>query len=339
VPPPRPIDRDLALAEAQKALLAQGITTIHDMGTSIEDWQAFRRAGDEGRLQIRIISYASEIENMVAIAGPRPTPWLYDDHLRMIGVKLYLDGALGSRGAWLKAPYADRPGESGLAFLTDSQLGNKFSRASMDGFQLAVHAIGDRANAQVLDAIEEVSPVFTGDRRWRIEHAQIVDPADIPRFAQHGIIASMQPVHETSDRVMAEVRLGPERLHGAYAWHSILAAGGRIAFGSDVPVESPNPFVGIAVAMTREDENGEPFGGWLPEERVGRLTAISGFTRDAAYAGFAEDRLGTLMPGMRADFLIIDADLQLSSPRDIRNTEVEEVWIGGKRVYQRDSSR
>ncbi len=339
VPLPRPAERDLALDEAQKALLKVGITAIADMGTSIEDWQSFRRAGDDGRLNIRIMSYAAGIDHMVAIAGPRPTPWLYDDRLRMGGVKLYLDGALGSRGAWLKKPYADAQGQTGLPMLASAELRNLMVRASMDGFQTAVHAIGDAGNAEAISAVEELSDTFKGDRRWRIEHVQIVEPADLPRLAKNGIISSMQPVHQTSDRTMAEARLGKDRLAGAYAWNSIAKAGGRLAFGSDVPVESPNPFHGLAVAISREDEKGQPFGGWLPQERVTREQALSGFTRDAAYAGFAEGRIGALSPGHRADFILVDTDPLLASPSQIRATQVAETWVGGRPVYKKDGGK
>lgn len=334
IPPARPVDRDQALVEAQNILLAQGITAIADMGTSIEDWQSFRRAGDSGRLNIRIMSYAAGIQNMIAIGGPGPSPWLYDDRLRLNGVKLYLDGALGSRGAWLKSDYADKPGERGLPFLNDTQLLNLMSRASMDNFQLAIHAIGDRANQQVLDAMDELKDVFGTDRRWRIEHAQILDTQDIMRFAKLGAIASMQPVHQTSDRNMAEQRLGTARLDGAYAWRSLEDAGVLLAFGSDAPVESANPFIALAVAMTREDQNREPFGGWRPEERLSRESALAGFTINAAYAGYAEGRFGSLMPGNRADFLIIDQDIMLASPSAIRNITPKETWIGGRKVWQ-----
>ena len=335
IPAPRPVERDLALGKAQDILLANGVTSIADMGTTMQDWQSYRRAGDKGQLKIRIISYAAEIENMVAIAGPGPSPWLYDDHLKLAGVKLYVDGALGSRGALLKQPYADMPGESGLAMLTSAQLKNKMSRAAMDGFQTAVHAIGDKANDEVLSAIEELRETYKGDRRWRIEHAQIIDPVDISRFAATGTIASMQPVHQTSDRQMAEARLGPDRLRGAYAWKSLLDSGATLAFGTDVPVESSAPFPGLAAAMTREDASGQPFGGWMPEERLSREQAWQAYTNGAAYAAFAEDRLGSLEPGKRADFLIIDRDLMLATPAQIRTTQVLQTWIDGKPVFIR----
>lgn len=333
IPPPLPREQDLAFSKAQAILLAAGITTVADMGTTSDDWNVYRRAGDAKVLRIRIISYAHGIEPLVAIAGAGPTPWLYDDRLRMVGVKIYSDGALGSRGAWLKAPYADAPSETGLGFLTDAKLRNLMVRAAMDNFQIAVHAIGDRANAQVLDAVQELEETFKGDRRWRIEHAQVIDPADIPRFAPLGVIASMQPVHQTSDRLMAEARLGPTRLAGAYAWESLRRTGAKLAFGSDMPVESPNPFPGLAAAITREDAAGEPFGGWQPQERVSREVALAGFTTGGAYAGFAEDRLGMLQPGYRADFLIVDTDPLESTPAQLRATKVLETWIGGERAY------
>ena len=205
----------------------------------------------------------------------------------------------------------------------------------MDGFQTAVHAIGDKANDEVLSAIEELRETYKGDRRWRVEHAQIIDPADIGRFAATGTIASMQPVHQTSDRLMAEARLGPDRLPGAYAWKSLLDSGAILAFGTDVPVESSEPFPGLAAAMTREDAAGQPFGGWMPEERLSREQAWQAYTNGAAYAAFAEDRLGSLEPGKRADFLIIDRDLMLATPAQIRATQVLQTWIDGKPVFIR----
>jgi predicted amidohydrolase YtcJ len=333
VPAIQPRERDIALSKAQAILLANGITAIADMGTSVDDWNVFRRAGDADVLKVRIISYAGGLEPALSVAGSGPTPWLYDDRLRMVGIKLYSDGALGSRGAWLKAPYADAPKETGLGFMTDARLRNLMVRASMDRFQLAIHAIGDRANEQILSAIEELAPSYPGDRRWRIEHVQVLDVADIARMGRNGVIASMQPVHQTSDRLMAEARLGPARLAGAYAWESVRKTGAHLAFGSDVPVESPNPFPGLAAAITREDAAGQPFGGWQPQERVAREVALAGFTTEAAFAGFAEDRIGMLQPGYRADFVIVDTDPLESTPQQLRATRVLETWIGGERAY------
>ncbi|WP_324828227.1 amidohydrolase [Qipengyuania zhejiangensis] len=336
IPAPRPVERDLAFAEAQKVLHRQGITAVADMGTTIEDWQAFRRAGDAGSLTLRIMSYAHGPDAMDLISGARPSPWLYDDKLRMNGVKLYLDGALGSRGAWLKRPYADDPGNTGLPLMAEAQFRNVLVRAAQGGFQPAIHAIGTAANADALNAIVEIAESFPGDRRWRIEHAQIVDPADLPKFAQQGIIASMQPVHQTSDRLMAEARLGADRLDGAYAWNTILSVGGKLAFGSDAPVESADPFAGLAAATTRMDANGEPFGGWRPQDRVTREKALAGFTSDAAYAGFAEGRFGRLLPGERADFVLVDRDPLMATPAQLRATKVLETWVGGRKVYDAD---
>ena len=334
VPAPRPEDRDMALAKAQDILLAKGVTAIADMGTSIEDWQAFRRAGDNGSLRVRIMAYAAGVDAMSLIGGPGPTPWLYDERLRLNGVKLYVDGALGSRGASLKAPYADAPNTKGLRITGDTQLKNLMSRAALDKFQVAVHAIGDAANMAVLSAIEDMSQTYGGDRRWRIEHAQVVDPADIARFGKHGIIASMQPVHQTSDREMAEKRLGPARLSGAYAWKSIEASGAKIVFGSDVPVEAADPFDGWAAAISRTGADGQPLGGWQPQERVSREDAFAAYTSGGAYAGFAEGRFGRLVAGERADFVLIDRDPFLATPAQLRQTRVNEVWLNGRKVWQ-----
>ena len=334
IPAPNPEDRDLALMKAQELLLANGVTAMADMGTSIEDWQTFRRAGDEGRLNFRIMSYADSIDNMVLMAGGGPTPWLYDDKLRMNGIKLYLDGALGSRGAYLKAPYADAPDQRGLVLTDSTKLRNLVSRATIDNFQIAMHAIGDAANAEALDVIAEIQDSYKGERRWRIEHAQVVDPVDIPRFGQLNVIASMQPVHQTSDRVMAEARLGPNRLTGAYAWRSLADNGAVLAFGSDAPVERPEPFTGLAAAISRTDASGQPFGGWMPQEQVSRERALSAYTANAAYAGFAEGRFGQLKKGERADFVIVDRDPLVSSPDEIRATRVIETWVGGRKVYE-----
>ncbi|WP_421839282.1 amidohydrolase [Novosphingobium sp.] len=340
VPPPTARDYDSAFALAQREFYRRGLTAVADMGSTMEDWQTFRRAGDLNTLYVRIMAYGSGIENTVEIGGPGPSPWLYADRLRLNGVKLYMDGALGSRGAWLKAPYADKPDTRGLPRLTQTQLGNLMSRAAMDQYQIAVHAIGDEANAVLLGAMEDLAQTYKGDRRWRIEHAQVIDPADWPiaaRVAKSvGLIASMQPVHQTSDRLMAEARLGPNRLAGAYAWASAKANGAVLAFGSDSPVELPDPWAGFAAAISRVDENGQPPQGWQPQERVGRETALAGYTAQAAYAGFAEKRFGRLAPGLRADFIFVDTDPMIATPEAIRKTRVFETWVGGGKVWDAD---
>lgn len=324
-PPPAPKDRDIALEKAQRTLLAAGVTAIADMDTSIDDWQAFRRSADRGALRVRIMAYAAGVENMVQIAGPEPTPWLYEDRLRLGGLSLVLDGALGSRSAWLKADYADAPGQRGLPMIADAQLRNVMSRAAMDNFQIAVHAVGDAANGEALDAITELRETYQGDRRWRIEQAQVVDPADLPRFGQLGVVASMQPA---ADWRMARARLGEGRLKGAKAWKAMLDNRVPLAFGTGAPAQSPNPFPAIAAAISGEDADGA-----RPEQRIAFPAALAAFTRGAAYAGFAEQRFGSLTPGQRADFLLIDRDISTAPPADIGATQVLETWIGGKRVY------
>ncbi len=208
----------------------------------------------------------------------------------------------------------------------------------MAGFQVAIHAIGDAANAQVISTYEKLAKYCAEDCRWRIEHFQVVDPADIARLAPAGIVASMQPTHQTSDRLMAEKRLGPDRLAGAYAWQSVLKSGARLAFGSDFPVESPNPFPGLSAAISRQDLDGQPPGGWIPSERLTFEQALAAFTRGAAYAGFAEDRIGALEPGKWADFIIIERDPTKVDPRELARTQVLETWIAGKKVWERPSA-
>ena len=338
VPATTPAEMDRALDAAQQALLATGLTAVTDMGTSAAGWQAMRRAGEAGRLKLRLIGYSDGLDPLRAIGAKQPSAWLYGDRLRLAGVKLYADGALGSRGAWLKRPYADQPDSVGLRFLSDTELLSQAREAAAAGFQLAIHAIGDAANAQVISVFEDLTRGDGPWRRSRIEHVQVIDPADIPRLAKAGIIASMQPTHQTSDRLMAEKRLDPPRLEGAYAWQTILKSGARLAFGSDFPVESANPFPGLAAAISRQDMAGQPPGGWRPEERVTFAQALAGFTRDAAYAGFAEDRIGSLEPGKWADFIILDRDPTKVDPQALARTAVLETWVGGKKVWAKTPS-
>jgi predicted amidohydrolase YtcJ len=336
IPAATPAEVDQALAKSQEILLGVGVTGVGSMSTSLADWQAFNRAGSTGTLQVRLMAYIAAAQ--AAEANMKPTGWLYGDRLRAVGVKVFADGALGSRGAWLKQPYADKPDSRGLQFHSDAELLAQADQAAAAGFQVATHAIGDAANAQIISVYEALSKKYGRDRRWRIEHFQIVDPVDIPRLAPAGIIASMQPTHQTSDRLMAEARLGPNRLAGAYAWQTVLKTGARLAFGTDFPVESPNPFPGLAAGISRQDMNGQPPGGWIPSERLTLGEALHSYTRGAAYAGFAEDKIGSLEPGKYADFILVDRDLTVIDPISLGKTEVLETWIAGKKVWSRPST-
>jgi predicted amidohydrolase YtcJ len=261
--------------------------------------------------------------------------------------KLYMDGAMGSRGAWLIAPYADRPLDqygqpyAGLA-VSDPGLIEAVAKHGLEkGYQVCTHAIGDRANREVLDAYERAWRAFRPSeeaepgQRFRVEHAQLLAPSDIMRFAQLGVIASMQPTHCTSDMRWVEARVGPERANGAYAWKSLLVSGAHLAFGSDFPVESQNPFLGIYAAVTRQDAEGNPAGGWMPQEKLSREEAVRAFTLGAAYAEFAEGSKGSLSVGKLADFIVVDRDIFTCPAPDIRETRVLRTVIGGESVWER----
>jgi predicted amidohydrolase YtcJ len=336
IPQPTDAELDAALTKSQQILLSFGVTSVRSMATSLADWQAFQRAGRAGRLNVRLISYLIGDDAFKAL--PHPTGWLFDDHLRAVGAKFFADGALGSRGAWLKQPYADKPDTHGLPRHTPAELQAMEERAAAAGFQLATHAIGDAANAEVISIYEGLTRRYGSGRRWSIEHFQIVDPADIPRLAPAGIVASMQPTHQTSDRLMAEKRLGPNRLAGAYAWQSVLKSGAKLAFGTDFPVESPDPFPGLSAAVTRQDIHGQPPGGWMPAERLTFAQALNAYTRGAAYAGFAENKIGALEPGKWADFIIVNRDPATVDPRAPGVTQVDETWVAGKKVWERPPS-
>jgi predicted amidohydrolase YtcJ len=336
IPQPTLEQQDQALAKSQEILLGYGVTGVGAMSTSVADWQTFRRAGEAGRLQVRLMSYLTGTEAMQAV--PHPTDWLYGDRLRASGIKLFADGALGSRGAWLKQPYSDMPDTRGLQFHSDAEMLKLADTAAAAGFQVATHAIGDAADAQIIGVYEQLSKKYGADRRWRIEHFQIADPKDIPRLAPAGIIASMQPTHQTSDRLMAEKRLGPNRLAGAYAWQSVLKSGARLAFGTDFPVENPNPFPGLAAAISRQDMNGQPPGGWIPSERLTFDQALAAYTRGGAYAGFAEGKIGALEPGKWADFIFVDRDPTKVDAQSLARTQVLETWVAGKKVWERAPS-
>lgn len=331
IPAPRPEDRDLALAAAQDALMARGITAVSDFGTTIEAWQSYRRAGDSGALRIRVMAYAAGTEAMSLIGGPGPSPWLYDDRLRLNGVALTLDGGLATRGAWLRAAYADAPALSGLPRMSETQLRNLMSRAAIDRFQIAVEAHGDAAGSAVLDAVGELAQTYKGERRWRLEGISALGAADAARLAAAGVVAAVQP--GTFQPTLAEARLGPARLADAWRWASLSGASVTVAFGSAAPAGVTSPFAAMAAAVTRQDGGGMPYGGWQPQERMTREAALAGFTANGAFAGFADGRFGQIATGQRADFLLIDRDPLLSSASELRETRVLETWINGRRVW------
>lgn len=333
VPAPRPEDRDLALSSAQDALLSRGITAVSDMGTTIEDWQTYRRAGDLGTLRLRIMAYAAGTDAMALIGGPGPTPWLYEDRLRLNGVNLSLDGPLAARGAYLSAPYADAPAQSGRRRLDDTRLRNLMSRAAIDRFQVALDAHGDKAASVALDAIAELAATYKGDRRWRIEGLQVLASEQAARFAATGTIASTRPAQIGAGFAIAETRLGAARTATAWPLAGLARARVRVAFGSGAPLDLPDPWAALASATTRQDAAGQPFGGWQPQERITREAALAAMTADGAHAGFADGKIGRLAVGYRADFILVDRDPLMAGPSELRGTRVLETWIGGRRAW------
>lgn len=334
---PKPTDAQerAALHAALSHLNAAGLTSVGDAGVSAREVRFYRELADKGTLRVRIyamIGGAGEDFQTLSEAGP--LIGYGGDRLTVRSVKLYADGALGSRGAALLAPYTDSPGQRGLLFMSDAQMRASIATALKAGYQVNVHAIGDAANHQVLDAFEAAYREVGGQAlRNRIEHAQVVALADLARFKTLQLVASMQPTHATSDMNMAEARIGPGRLRGAYAWRTLLDQGTRIAGGSDFPIESDNPFYGIHAAVTRTDHGGKPPGGWHPEQAMTLLEAFRAFTLDAAYAEHWEQGIGSLEPGKWADFILIDHDLFNMPTAELWKIRVQETWVGGQRVH------
>jgi hypothetical protein len=325
---------DLAVAECLK----HGLTSVHDAGVGPRELALYEKAIDEGAFDFRVYAmihadYPDAIrENF--LAGPLIG---YGNHrLTIRAIKVVIDGALGSRGAALLADYSDDPGNRGLPVTKPETLRELTIQALLSGYQVACHAIGDAGNRMALDqfanAIEETGR--TGGR-LRVEHAQVVALEDIPRFAQLGVIPSMQATHATSDMYWAEERVGPERIKGAYAWRRFLDRGLRIANGSDFPVEGVNPLWGFYAAIARQDRAGWPEGGWMPDQRMTREEALRSWTLDAAFAAFEEEIKGSIEAGKLADLVVLDKNIMEIPPPEILETRVEMTMLGGKVVYQR----
>ncbi|KRG69752.1 amidohydrolase [Stenotrophomonas terrae] len=327
--------REKRLQAALQAAVSNGLTGVHDMGVSREDLALMKRLADQGELPLRIDAYAdgnNEALEDLCKAGLYAHP---GGRLEMRGVKLYMDGALGSRGAALLTAYSDDPHNHGLLMTSPEEFEVAVRKADGCKVQVATHAIGDRGNRIVLDTYEKVLGAHKGDdHRWRIEHSQVVALDDIPRFAKLGVIASMQPTHATSDMGWAEQRVGPERILGAYAWQRFLHSGARLALGSDFPVEQVDPRLGLYAAVTRQDRDGQPPGGWQPEQRLSAAEALRGFTSDAAWAGHDEAQVGKLQRGLRADFVVLDRDPLKVAADQLDDLKVLSTWVDGEPVYK-----
>ena len=326
-------EQAFALRKALYELAAQGLTSVHDAGISANTLQAYQLLLEDGPLPIRV--------NAMLGAGDPQLPELLaaghiasaDGTFTVNSIKISADGALGSRGAAMIEDYSDMAGHRGLLLLEPQRLYEVMEMAMKANFQVNIHTIGDNANKLVLDNFAVLIPE-TGTRnlRHRIEHAQILRYEDILRFAQLGVIPSMQATHATSDKNMAQDRIGEIRIQGAYAWRKLMDAGAIIANGSDFPVESPNPFYGLHASITRQDHQNIPEGGWFPEERMTTTEAFASFTVDAAYAGHQENELGSLLAGKAADFILVDQDIFADSPTEIWRATVSETWVSGNRI-------
>ena len=314
-----------------------GLTGVHDAGASAQTLELYEELGREGALDLRLYAMISDhAPTLEAWFRRGPQSGLFDGRLWVRSIKLYQDGALGSRGAALLEPYSDDATTSGLLVSAPAHIREVADRALMAGFQVNTHAIGDRGNRLVLDAYQAALAARpTADHRFRVEHAQILHSDDIPRFAALGVIPSMQASHQTSDMYWAGNRLGETRLRGAYAWRSLLETGTIIPNGSDFPVEYVDPLISFKASVARQDAQGWPVGGWFPEQRMTREEALKSMTIWPAYAAFQERELGSLTPGKHADFVVLDQDLLRIPDAMLSQVRVRSTWFAGRKVYER----
>jgi hypothetical protein len=303
---------------------------VHDAGNGKDELDAYRRLIARKAMPVRIyamIGGAGKLWRDYLARGPE-----VDDRLTVRCVKLFADGAMGSRGAAFWQPYSDDKNNSGLLLMTQEEIARVAEAAVEKGFQVATHAIGDKANSITLEGYAKALK-GKNDKRFRIEHAQVIRLPDFQRFAELDVIASLQSAHATSDMRWAKERLGPDRLSGAWAPQRFLQAGARIANGSDFPVEEPNPLWGIYAAITRQDQAGDPAGGFLPDQRLSPMRALESFTIDGAYAAFEDQVKGSISVGKLADFVMLDRDIVAGPPSRILETRVRLTVVGGEVVY------
>ncbi|RMG57517.1 MAG: amidohydrolase [Bacteroidetes bacterium] len=338
IPPPTEAEEEAAMQAAIQTALAHGITTFMDAGSGQAAIERFEEAALAGALDLRLWVMLAGWDSVLLDRWYQRGP-LQSDYLTIRAIKLYADGALGSRGAWLLEDYTDRPGYAGQPSQPMPRIGEVARDALAHGFQVCTHAIGDRANREVLDQYEAAFADHpeVGDHRFRIEHAQHLHPDDIPRFAKLGVIASIQGIHMASDRPWAIDRLGHERIvSGAYVWQSLYQSGAHLINGTDAPVEPVDPIPCFYASVTRQTLGGDPPGGYEPEQAMSREQALRSYTLDAAYGGFLEESVGSLAPGKWADICVLSQDL-LTVPADsILGTKVEMTFVGGVLKYQRE---
>lgn len=341
IPPMTLPQVEKAIELAARECGRNGLTSVHEAKVTPIMVDAFRDLIRQDRMPLRVYTMLDGADPQLVATWLQRGPQMDPQHrLTIRAFKLFADGALGSRGAALLEPYSDAPQIRGLMTTPEPTVYDLTRRALQRGFQVCTHAIGDRANRLVLDAYERaLREVPTArDPRLRIEHAQVLAPEDIPRFSKLGVIASMQPTHCTSDKAWAEDRLGPQRVKGAYAWQSVLKTGAHLPLSSDFPGETLNPFYGIYAAITRQDPQGNPPGGWYPEQRLTLAEALRGYTLEGAFAEFEEKDKGSIEAGKLADFTVIDLDPAKVAPKDILNTRVLKTIVGGKVVYDAANS-
>ncbi len=336
IPEPTPAERRHGLELVLEELAHNGLTSVQD-NSEWEDFLVYHDLKEEKKLTVRITEWLHFMQPLGELLNLRSEGGTSDSWLKTGALKIVTDGALGTRTAAMLAPYSDDPSTSGLMLIDPEKLKSMALERDKAGFQLAFHAIGDKANRVSLDVFESLIRINgSRERRDRIEHAQVIAPEDIPRFAELKVIASMQPSHETNDMRWAEQRLGPERSKGAYAWNSLTKSGAHLAFGTDYDVELINPFRGLYACVTRELPAGGPAGGWQPQEKISLEECIGDYTTGSAYAEFEESRKGQLKVGQFADFIILSRDITKAAPRDLLNTEVLRTVVGGRTVYQKN---